>query len=244
MTEKITAIVIDITRHNDKLNIVTLFTRSRGRISFLSPAGSGKMGRLRHSRLQPLAAIEADINFRQTAELQRLGTFALYTVWNNLYFAPVKRLVALFISEFLNKLLRATMPDEALWDFILNSISLLDNLPGGIANFHIAFLSSLLPFAGIQPDHTKYREGYMFDMQSGTFSPDCPVVANHELTLHADAARMAATLCRINFANMHALRLSRHDRQRVIQGLLTYYSIHFPGAGNLRSLEIIREIFD
>ena len=26
MTEKITAIVIDITRHNDKLNIVTLFT--------------------------------------------------------------------------------------------------------------------------------------------------------------------------------------------------------------------------
>lgn len=130
MTEKITAIVIDITRHNDKLNIVTLFTRSRGRISFLSPAGSGKMGRLRHSRLQPLAAIEADINFRQTAELQRLGTFALYTVWNNLYFDPVKRLVALFISEFLNKLLRATMPDEALWDFILNSISLLDNLPG------------------------------------------------------------------------------------------------------------------
>ena len=129
MTEKITAIVIDITRHNDKLNIVTLFTRSRGRISFLSPAGSGKMGRLRHSRLQPLAAIEADINFRQTAELQRLGTFALYTVWNNLYFDPVKRLVALFISEFLNKLLRATMPDEALWDFILNSISLLDNLP-------------------------------------------------------------------------------------------------------------------
>lgn len=91
MTEKITAIVIDITRHNDKLNIVTLFTRSRGRISFLSPAGSGKMGRLRHSRLQPLAAIEADINFRQTAELQRLGTFALYTVWNNLYFDPVKR---------------------------------------------------------------------------------------------------------------------------------------------------------
>ena len=118
MTEKITGLVLDITRHSDRLSIVTLYTRSRGRLSFLSPVGSGKAGRLRQARLQPLAVIEADINFKATSELQRLGTFALHEVWSDLYFDPVKRLIALFLAEFLNRLMRATMPDELMWDYI------------------------------------------------------------------------------------------------------------------------------
>ncbi len=112
MTEKITGIVLDITRHSDRLSIVTLYTRSRGRLSFLSPTGSGKAARLRQARLQPLTVIEADINFKPVAELQRLGPFSLYEVRGDIYFDPVKRLIALFLAEFLNRLLRATMPDE------------------------------------------------------------------------------------------------------------------------------------
>ncbi|MDE6682692.1 MAG: recombination protein O N-terminal domain-containing protein, partial [Muribaculaceae bacterium] len=49
--ERVTGIVTDIVRHNDRHNIVTLFRRSRGRVSFLSPAGSGKAGRARNARL-------------------------------------------------------------------------------------------------------------------------------------------------------------------------------------------------
>ena len=123
MTEKITAFVLDVTRHNDRHNVVTLYSRTRGRISFLSPCGSGKSGKLRQARLLPLAVIDADINFRQTSELQKLGAFSLHHVWSDIYFHPVKRLVALFLSEFLNRLLRASMPDEALWDYIFNSLS-------------------------------------------------------------------------------------------------------------------------
>ena len=115
MTEKITAFVLDVTRHNDRHNVVTLYSRTRGRISFLSPCGSGKSGKLRQARLLPLAVIDADINFRQTSELQKLGAFSLHHVWSDIYFHPVKRLVALFLSEFLNRLLRASMPDEGLY---------------------------------------------------------------------------------------------------------------------------------
>lgn len=263
MTEKLTAIVTDITRHNDKHNVVTLYTRTRGRLSFLSSVSAGKTGRLRQARLQPLAVIEADINFRNSSELQRLGTFAFHTVWKDLYFNPVKQLMTLFISEFLNKLLRATMPDQNLWDFIYKSLSLLDNMQTGIGNFNIAFLSSLLPFVGIQPDHTQYMPGFLFDMQSGTFKADninsgstflqntgnlnvgfTPGhIYNNSSILTGEEARIAATLCRLNFSNMRALRLTGQQRFRIIQRLLQYYSFHFPGSGNLKSLDIIHEIF-
>ena len=71
--EKIRGIVIDVIKHNDRHNVVTLFTRDRGRIAFLSPVGSGKSARMRNARLLPLSVIETDVNMRQNRELQLLG---------------------------------------------------------------------------------------------------------------------------------------------------------------------------
>ena len=240
MTEKITAFVLDVTRHNDRHNVVTLYSRTRGRISFLSPCGSGKSGKLRQARLLPLAVIDADINFRQTSELQKLGAFSLHHVWSDIYFHPVKRLVALFLSEFLNRLLRASMPDEALWDYIFNSLSLLDRMEKGVPDFHIAFLSSLLPFAGIQPDPSDFRPGCVFDMQAGVFTSRVPP---HRDFAEGRAAFMASLLCRINFANDRALRLNGELRLRLLEGLLRYYAIHYPGTSNLKSLDVMHELF-
>lgn len=254
MTEKITAIVIDITRHNDKHNVITLYSRSRGRLSFLSPVGSGKAGKLRQARLQPLAVVDADINFKPNAELQKLGSFSLHNVWKDIYFHPMKRMMVLFLSEFLNKLLRATMPDPSLWDYIYQSISLLDNTQENFGNYNIAFLSSLLPFAGIQPDPSKYSTGYLFNMQTGNFAPDfletdflntrngAENSLNKGYILRGEEARIAALLCRINFFNVRILKLDRKSRYTILQKLLQYYSIHFPGAGNLKSLEIMHDL--
>ena len=240
MTEKITGLVLDITRHSDRLSIVTLYTRSRGRLSFLSPVGSGKAGRLRQARLQPLAVIEADINFKATSELQRLGTFALHEVWSDLYFDPVKRLIALFLAEFLNRLMRATMPDELMWDYICDSLRLLDRMHAGVADFHIAFLASLLTFAGIQPDCRDYKPGSIFDMQAGVFVDRLP---SHSDYLKGEDAKLAAIISRVNFSNVRALRLNGNLRRQILEQLLHYYTIHFPGTANLRSLDVIHDIF-
>lgn len=240
MTEKLTGIVLDITRHSDRMSIVTLFTRSRGRVAFLSPVGSGKSGKLRQARLQPMSILEAEVNYRQTVELQRLGAFSLREVWCDLYFDPVKRVITLFLAEFLNRLLRATMPDENMWDYISNSLCLLDRMHSGTADFHVAFLSSLLSFAGIQPDGAAYKPGYFFDMRAGAF---VAVKPPHNDFLGGDEARFAALLSRITYSNVRILRLNGNLRREIIEKLLRYYSIHFPGTANLRSLDVIHDIF-
>lgn len=240
MTEKFTGIVLDITRHNDKHNIVTVYSRSRGRIVFLSPCGSGKAGKLRQSRLQPLSVIEGDIRFSQTAELQKLGAFTLHEVWADIYFHPLKQMIVLFLSEFLNRLLKASMPDEGMWDYIVSSLRLFDAMRRGIIDFHIAFMASLLPFAGIQPDASQYEEGMYFDMRAGVFTDRQPP---HHDFLAGNEARFAALITRVNFLNIKALRLTVEMRRRILTLLLAYYSIHYPGISNLKSLEVIRDIF-
>lgn len=242
MTEKITAIVLDITHHTDKLDVVNLYTRSKGRIGFLSPSGSGKAARLRQARLQPLAVIDADIKFKPSSELQRLGSFSLHEVWTDIYFHPGKRNLALFISEFLNKLLRASMPDENLWDYIYNALQYLDRAQTNINDFHIAFLASLLPFAGIQPDRSGYAQGKVFDMNNGVFKSQ-GLFTHAQNLLSPEESRIAALLCRINFYNVKALKLNSTLRFSMLRKLLDYYSIHFPGSGKLKSLDILHELY-
>lgn len=240
MAEKITGIVLNIRKYNDRNNIVTLFTRERGRLSFISPAGSGKASNARRARLQPLAVVETELNFKETAELQRLKGINMPEIWMDIYFHPVKRVLALFISEFLSRLLMATMPDKVLFDFLINSLRYLEQLKEGVADFPLTFLVSLLSFSGIQPDISNYSEGKVFEFDSGSFLGEYEARGP---VLKGDDAKAVCFVARLNFSNMKSLRLTGVNRRQILYGLLNYYSYHFPGLGTMKSPEVLREIF-
>lgn len=240
MADKIEGIVLSVRKYNDRNSIVTLFTREYGRLSFISPAGNGKASNVRRARLQPLSVVASEIRYNPAKELQRLGSVSSPMVWQDIYSNPMKRGVALFISEFLSKLLNETAPDKSLYDFLVGALEFLDTMDKGLADFHIPFLVSLLSFSGIQPDISKYRPGYVFEFASGSFVPEYeakpPVLSNEE-------GKMAAFVARINFSNMKCLRLTAANRRQILYGILNYYSYHFPGLGSLKSPEILREVF-
>lgn len=241
MGEKIRGIVLNVRKHNERNQIVTLYTRERGRLAFISPIGSGKAMNARRARLQPMSVISTEFSYKTTSELQRLGSIATDTVWHDIYFHPQKRVLALFLSEFLYRLLNATMPDPALFDFIVSSLRHLDDIKSGIADFHIPFLVELLRYTGIQPDISGWREGYVFDFPAGAF------VAEEEAKgpmLKGEEAKAVGIVARINFRNIKSLRLTNLNRRQILYGLLNYYSFHIPGLGSLKSPEVLREIFN
>ena len=240
MAEKIEGIILNVRKYNDRNCIVTLYTRNHGRLAFITPLSSGKASNARRARLQPLALIATEINYKAGADLQRLGAFLSPEIWCDIYFHPLKRILVLFISEFLYHLLNATMPDPLLFDFLVNSIRLLDSMKVGIAEFHIPLLVALLSFSGIQPNIEDYLPGKVFDFNSGSFLfPDetnGPVINPRE-------ARYVKTIVRLNFNNIKRLRLTNANRRQILYGILNYFSYHFPGISSLKSPEVLREIF-
>ena len=241
MSEKITGIVLNVRKYNDRNNIVTLYTCERGRMAFISPTGSGKASNARRARLQPLSVIATEINYKAGLDLQRLGTLNSSEVWSDLYFHPVKRSMALFVSEFLYYLLNASEGDKPLFDFLVESIRLLNRMNKGISDFHIPFLVSLLSFSGIQPDVSAFAPGKVFDFVSG-----CYIDANESIgpNISGVAARYVKPVSKINFNNIKRLRLSNDNRRQILYSLLNYYSFHFPGISSLKSPEILRELFN
>lgn len=240
MTEKITGIVLDMVRHNDSTNIVTLYTRSRGRVAFLSSASGGKAGKLRKARLMPLSVVEASITFHENRDIQRLGQFSLSEVWKTLYFDPYKSAVVLFITDFLNRYFRNASPDELAFDFIIRAFRELDCDRTDVGNFHISFLINFLRYAGIFPDLSSYEPGDYLDMRGGVTVDMRP---SHDNYLSAADTMALMKLSRINFRNSRKFRMTGENRGEVLGKLLKYYAMFYPGIDNIKSLDVLSEVF-
>lgn len=238
---KLEGIVIDVVRHNDRHNVVSLFTRSHGRISFLSAVGTGKSGRMRNSRLMPLSAISTEANLRANRNLQTLGAVTPLRVWHDIYSNPVKTAITFFISEFLNRYLRDSYPDAAAWDFIFASLEALDSGEIFVPNFHIWFMVRFLDFSGIRPELSDFQPGDAFDMRAGRAVP--PDIRHSDILLPEEAIFLPRLL-RITLTNMRHFSLSGAERSRILSLLLRYYAIHFPGLSNLKSPAILSELFN
>lgn len=240
MSETIFGLVTDVVRHSDRHNVVTLYTPTRGRVSCLSPAGTGRAARLRSARLQPLSVIEAEIRFRPGRELHSLGRLSVVDAFAGLRVSPVKTAVTLFLQDFLRRFLRESPPDSSLWTYIVSSLRFFSNQRSGTANFHICFTIGLLEPAGIKPDFDDADSGSYFDMRAGRFAFFPPT---HQDFVAPAEASFLPKLARMNLLNMHRFRFSAAQRRRILSGLLRYYSIHLPGLASLRSPEVLADIF-
>ena len=81
----------------------------------------------------------------------------------------------MFLAEVLGIVLRSSQPDAQTFDFVAQSVAVLDELPRErTSNYHIAFLRGLAVCLGIEPDAGAYRSGMVFDMADGIWRLSAP----------------------------------------------------------------------
>lgn len=229
-------------RHNDRTDILTVYTPDHGRLSVAIAAGGGKGGRLRRAATMPLSLVEFQIPDKASEHLQRASSLTPLYAYRTLYFHPLKQAIAMLMAEFLNRLLRDTTPDPVMFRYIAESVVLLDDITDDrqLANFHIAFLAGAATFAGVAPDVTSYSSVAIFDMVAGRYTTMLPA---HRHILVGEEARMPLLLSRMTYANQHRYRFSRAQRHRILEGILKYFGLHFPGTDNLNSLDVLCGLF-
>ena len=230
-------------RHTDRADILTVYSPEKGRLSVVVPAGGGRTVRHRKAAFMPLSIIEFQMRESSGAErLARASSVSLLITYRTLYFEPVKSAVTMMLSEFLNRLLRDTVPDPLMYRYITESMILLDDISDArrIANFHLSFLSGLTVFAGISPDVSSYSPVSFFDMEAGRYVTLPPA---HRNFLIGEEAKMPLLLSRMNYKNFHRFRFTREQRRRVLEGILKYFGLHFPGLDHLNSTEVVFGLF-
>lgn len=241
MLRPLHCIALRTIKYNERHSILSAYSLEAGRVSFLVPAGAGREASRRRALLMPLGAFECVADIRHGQEVHIMREPRAEIVMHGIHSHPVKNALALFIAEFLTVVLRESQEDVALYTFLRRSIECLNAPISGVANFHICFLYRLGRFIGIEPDVSTYAPGKVFDMMDGTFRRTPPL---HTRYLNSDSAAVVAMLSRMTYDNMHRFRLSRENRNRMLDVILEYYTIHYASLSSLKSIDVLRSLFD
>ena len=240
MYEKLKGIVLNTIRYSDKHNIVHIYTDGRGLMSFAVPQGNTSAARMRNAMMLPLSLIDLEASVRPGRDLALMREVRRNFTMATVYSDPVKNAIAMFISELLTHVIQEPEGNDAMFRYIEQSVQLLEQLPSGVANFHICFLYHLGGHLGIQPNVESYRQGYWFDMTDGVFTPS--TIQGHQ-HLQPQEAQVIYLLSRMTFSNMAVFRFSREERNRMLDLIISYYRLHNAAIGTLRSPDILKQLF-
>lgn len=237
---KTKAVVLHSFKYGDLKLIVDMLTESRGRVSCIARVSKSGQGRVNRQLFQPLTLLEVMIEQRPSTRLMPLKEARALRPFVSIPFSPSKLSIAMFTAEFLCSATRGDMVDRAMYSYIENSLLWLDECIGRFANFHLVFAMRLTRFLGFYPNTEHYSEGDWFDLRSGCFVSQAPP---HPDSLVPMEARLIGLMLRMNFPTMHLYRMTRQERNRLLEIILLYYRIHVPGFRELKSVDVLRELF-
>ena len=234
------AVVLHALKYGESQLIVDVLTRVQGRLSFICHLSRSGRGRTKKQLFQPLTVLELVFDHRPAQQLQRFRDLRLAAPFVSIPFDAAKLSISLFTAEFLTYATRGELQNEQLYDYVERSIAWLDNVTSGYANFHLVFMMRLSRFIGFFPNLADNVRGAWFDLRNGCFVLRQP---GHPDYLRPDEASRIGLLMRMDFDNMRFFRMSRQERNRCTEILLSYYRLHVAGFPELKSLDVLRELF-
>lgn len=221
---------------SDSRCLVSAWSRQHGRLTFAMPAGKSREAARRRALTSPMTLFEGFANVNIAHEVQTIRSITpMFVAPANIAATPM----AIFLAEILDLLLRRSEPDQALTDYLFDAARMLPTLQGTpLAQFHILFLMHLSAFAGIEPDFATYATGFVFDLREGIFRASPPL---HSSFIDSNDSRIMAALASMR-PGSKKIRLDRNSRNRALDIIIEYYSLHHTALNSLKSLDVLRQM--
>ena len=226
MLQKTKGIVLHTLKYNDTSIIVDMYTELSGRTSFLVPVPRSRKAAVKSVLFQPLSFIEFEADFRPNATLYRVKEAKSFYPFTSIPYDPYKSSMALFLAEFLYRAIREEAENRPLFAYLQHSVIWLDECREGFANFHLE----------------DYHTGDYFDLLNACFTSTRPQL--HSSYINPEEAGRLRQLMRMNYETMHLFGMSRAERTRCLTIMNDYYRLHLPDFPALKSLDVLKELFD
>jgi DNA repair protein RecO (recombination protein O) len=226
--------------YSDTYAITLIYTEEFGRVPYLTSQTKSRKTKVPRSLFHPLAILDLEVEHKNLRDIQRIKEIKIHIPLIAILTDPVKSALGIFIAELASKVIREEQTNRPLFDFLLQSVQVLELIETAPANFHLAFMIRLSRLLGFHPDATGYRKGMVFDMRNGTFIQNHPA---HIDFLHPDESEVFFNLLRMTYENMQAFRFSGRERQAIIRRILAYYRLHLSDFPEIKSLEVLHEVF-
>lgn len=221
MIFKTRGIVFRFTKFKETSIIVTIFTEEFGLQSYIVNGVRSKSSKNRIALYQPLTLLHLVVYHRENANIERIKEISCLHPYRTLQSDVKKATLAMFLNELLNKTVKEESHAGEIFQFICDSLIALDMLETGYENFHLIFMVKLSRYLGFGVHH-----------------------ANEILAGRAADRETDIILRELLASDYHSsLKISNMQKRTILDLLVKFYHEHVEHLGEIKSLQVLREVF-
>lgn len=233
-------IVLHFIKYGETSVIATVFTREFGRQSYIVNASRTRKSKNKAGFLQPLFLVDLEVYQKQTRDIQRIKEIKISYPYQNIPFDITKSTQTIFLAEMLYKTIHEQESYPELFDYIKSALLYFDLMEKGWQNFHLYFLFRLTEYFGFMPDTRKTGFEGWFDLRKGEVVPHEP---SHPLFANKEDTEKLIQLSLLKINELDQFKISRPMRDTLLTALVDYYQLHFDNLGEIKSLNVLKELF-
>jgi DNA repair protein RecO (recombination protein O) len=207
-------------RYGETSIIVTIFTAQFGIQTYIVNGVRSKSSKSKIALFQPLTLLDLVVYYKENAAIKRIKEVKCLHPYQTLQSDVRKAAIAMFINEVLNKTLKEENQAHEFFEFLQQSFIFLDEQKSDFENFHLILLIKLCRFLGF-----------------GTSQPE--EVLTGRLTGKEEEALLKNLMdCSYN----DILPIRNDQRREFLEIILRFYSTHIDGFGEVKSVQVMKEV--
>ena len=241
MLHKTRGIVFQVTDFGESSVVAKIYTELFGLQGFIINSVRKKNAKVRQHVLHPLALVDLVIYHKERKGLHRVAEISSNPALQDIPFGIIKNSMVLFLDEVLCKAIKEEEANQQLFDFIFNSIQLLDVKSPVNNDFHMCFLLQLTRYLGFYPAENNSPEAKIFNLREGIFQEELPTHINYMDGIQSEnfSALMKSS---VNFST--PLRIPLAQKRMLVDKILEYYRLHLAGFSEVKSLKVLEEVWN
>ncbi|MDX2046412.1 MAG: DNA repair protein RecO [Chitinophagaceae bacterium] len=239
---KTKGIVLRSVRYGETSLVVTIYTELFGIQSYMvNGVRTSSAKTARAGLFQPSVILDMVVYHHEQKNLQRIKEFRWGYLYRQVFSDVRKNSVALFMIELLQKCLKQPEPNAGLFHFVEDSLVHLDEADAAVtANFPLFFALHLTAFFGFRFSDDYSEKDTILDLQEGEFVHDKP---HHPHFLEGGHSYITSQLLKVMQPHeLTEIKLNQEARRVLLHAYETYYALHVPDFGTLKSLPVLKEI--
>lgn len=237
MLQKTEGIVLRSHKFSDNKRIVNILTKSSGKKPFVVYQSS-KSKKIKANIFQPFFILNLEFNEKKNQQVGYIKEAEISFPFQSILYEPKKTAIVFFLTEIISKIIEDDFVDEKFYNFLRNSILLLENHQK-TANFHLSFLATMSIYVGIMPKINYSNKNKYFNIKEGTFCHQ--FLGQHSIDEYS--SKKFYEIIEAGMQNFDRVKLIHSERKNLLKKILDFYTYHYSFIQNLKSLEVLEQIF-
>jgi DNA repair protein RecO (recombination protein O) len=247
MIHKTRGIVLRTIKYGETSVVVNIFTALFGVQAYLvNGVRTQKRSGNKAAMFQPGAILEMEVYHNEQKAMQRIKECSWAFLYGHILSDVVKNSIALYMVELLYKTLKQPEAHADLFNFCEDALIQLDHADNSVAaNFALYFSLHLANFFGFKISNNRFdelkEENIYLDLLEGTFTNTQP---RHPHFIQGQHALITSELLKImQPAELVQLKINQQLRKELLFKYQEYYALHLPEFGQMKTLQVLHELF-